>query len=92
MGNVLKKSNSNNIQEKEFKLLLLGTAYSGKSTIFKQVKDIYDERFSNEDRLSYKHIILCNIFYSIRGLCSLCENYQIEFENDKNRVMIFFIN
>ena len=50
------------------KLLLLGTGESGKSTIFKQMLQLYGTGFSDTDRDSYIHIIRNNIITSMQDL------------------------
>ncbi|CAG8826057.1 7731_t:CDS:2, partial [Gigaspora rosea] len=41
-------------KEKEYKILLLGSDESGKSTIVKQMKRIHQNGYSKEELLSYR--------------------------------------
>jgi len=47
--------------EKEIRVLLLGTGDSGKSTIIKQFKLIYGDKFNEEDKNHYKKVIHINL-------------------------------
>jgi len=55
-------------QQKIAKLLLLGAGESGKSTIFKQMKVIHGEGFTDEERMAYRGIIFSNIIYNMKTL------------------------
>ena len=50
------------------KILLLGPAEAGKSTLFKQMKQLYGEGFSAVDRQSHVVIILANLLRAMRAL------------------------
>jgi len=50
------------------KLLLLGAGESGKSTLFKQMNNIYGTGFPEEDRKNYEYIIYNNIISSMQAL------------------------
>eukprot|EP00298_Acanthocystis_sp_HF-20_P016081 c21369_g2_i5.p1 GENE.c21369_g2_i5~~c21369_g2_i5.p1 ORF type:complete len:348 (+),score=130.94 c21369_g2_i5:24-1067(+) len=54
---------------KTYKLLLLGTGESGKSAIFKQMKDIYGKKFSQEDLEHYRNVIHENVCEAMQLLC-----------------------
>jgi len=51
------------------KLLLLGAGESGKSTLFKQMIQIYGKGFSEKERRTYVSIIHSNVIASIKTLC-----------------------
>jgi len=51
------------------KLLLLGAGESGKSTLFKQMIQIYGKGFNEKDRKSYIPIVYRNIIACIQELC-----------------------
>ncbi|KAL2644211.1 hypothetical protein R1flu_011798 [Riccia fluitans] len=50
------------------KLLLLGAGESGKSTIFKQIKVLFQEGFADGERINYKTVIYVNVFQSMKIL------------------------
>jgi len=50
------------------KLLLLGPGASGKTTIYKQLVNLYGDKYDEEKLLSYKPIIYTNILFSIKQL------------------------
>ena len=53
---------------KEIKILLLGAGDTGKSTLAKQMRILYDQSFTKEDRITYKKFINVNIILSMRSL------------------------
>lgn len=55
------------------KLLLLGAGESGKSTLFKQMVNIYQQGYNDEDRKGFIPIIHNNVLTTIRTLCKQCE-------------------
>ncbi|CAM6098177.1 unnamed protein product [Calypogeia fissa] len=57
------------------KLLLLGAGESGKSTIFKQIKVLFQEGFADGERVNYKAVVHANCFESTKILL----DGQIEF-------------
>jgi GTPase SAR1 family protein len=79
-----KVSTKDKNSQKEIKLLLLGPGESGKSTVFKQVKMLYDEGYSQDDMLSYKSIIYANVIATIRALAESCIKNNIPFQNPDN--------
>jgi len=56
------------------KLLLLGAGESGKSTIFKQMKIIYGEQFTDEERLQQLPTIYSNVVVAIKILAEQAVN------------------
>lgn len=75
----LKKDKQNDI-----KLLLLGTGESGKSTFVKQMKILYGQGFSEEERKEYKLDIIQNVVEGIQTLIRGMESLKIEYENPIN--------
>lgn len=65
----------------EVKLLLLGAGESGKSTIAKQMKFIYLDGFTKEEKESYKSIIASNTVGSMRVLVSAAADMGLELTN-----------
>jgi len=59
--------------EQIHKLLLLGAGESGKSTLFKQMRSIYGQGFSDEDRKGYIHIVFQNIIGSLHTLIAMSQ-------------------
>jgi len=51
------------------KLLLLGAGESGKSTLFKQMINIYGKGFPEEERREYIQIIYSNVIGAMKTLC-----------------------
>ncbi|GKV00041.1 hypothetical protein SLEP1_g12800 [Rubroshorea leprosula] len=51
------------------KLLLLGSGESGKSTIFKQIKLLFQTGFDEAELKSYISVIHANVYQSIKILC-----------------------
>jgi guanine nucleotide-binding protein G(i) subunit alpha len=71
----------------EVKLLLLGAGESGKSTILKQMRLIYDNGYGIEERISYREIIFSNTFQSMRVLCEAMINLNISYGDDKTELL-----
>ena len=57
-------------QDKETKLLLLGTGESGKSTFAKQMKILHASGFSTDDRMSYRNVLFGNAIENMLSLIS----------------------
>jgi len=57
------------------KLLLLGAGESGKSTIFKQLTNMYGKGFPESERLTYSTVIHVNVLASIIVLADKAPNY-----------------
>jgi GTPase SAR1 family protein len=67
----------NNARDEEgqtHKLLLLGAGESGKSTLFKQMINIYGKGFTQKDRKAYVSVIYRNTLQSIEELVKQCQN------------------
>ena len=66
------------------KVLVLGTMESGKTTFVEQMKIIYGEGFSEEERLEFREIIFHNVLKSAKILAEARRRLQIPFENPSN--------
>jgi len=77
--------------EDEYKLLLLGTGESGKSTIAKQLRMIYQNGFSDDERRSYKDVIHSNVIISMRSLVLAVDRLGIQYSTPgaKERAAFF---
>jgi guanine nucleotide-binding protein G(i) subunit alpha len=64
---------------REFKLLLLGAGESGKSTIVKQMKIIYENGYSQDERIRYKKIIFKNVIDAIINILDAMEKLSVYF-------------
>ncbi|KAH8926064.1 G-alpha-domain-containing protein [Atractiella rhizophila] len=63
-----------NSLKKEVKLLLLGSANSGKSTFLRQIRLLYDQEGISQEKGSYRLVILLSIVQSVRALLSILES------------------
>lgn len=63
-------ADQNSVEEAVVKLLLLGTAESGKSTIFKQVQLLYSEEksFSAPEQAAFRHVLRVNAVESMQSI------------------------
>jgi len=84
------KMNQDQQQDEEIKkLLLLGAGESGKSTLFKQMIQIYGKGFPEDERRTYTPIIHNNIISSMKVLCSQAPQYGgVSEENEDIRKMV----
>jgi len=68
------------------KLLLLGAGESGKSTLFKQMIEIYGKGFPEAERRTFTSIIYNNIITSMKALCAHSDQYgPVDPENEAAR-------
>jgi len=67
------------------KILLLGPADAGKSTILKQFRYIYSDGISEEERKTYKRSIIWNTIESMFNMIEAANRYNYEYElNESN--------
>uniref|UniRef100_A0A6A7GE84 G protein, Alpha subunit family member n=1 Tax=Hirondellea gigas TaxID=1518452 RepID=A0A6A7GE84_9CRUS len=66
-------------QDMLYKLLLLGAGESGKSTLFKQMINIYGTGFSHEELVGYTNIVYNNIIAAMKTLLNESEALSHEF-------------
>jgi GTPase SAR1 family protein len=66
----------------EIKILLLGAGESGKSTIVKQMRILFDQGFSEDDRQTFKEIISSNVILSMRSLVMGLQEMAVEFSSE----------
>lgn len=82
--------------KKTIKLLLLGTGESGKSTFIRQMRILYNNGYSDEERRHHIKLIHENIFTSMQNLIAAMELLRIDFENieneTKNSKLIMCVN
>ncbi|KAL5584852.1 G-Protein alpha subunit [Fusarium odoratissimum] len=69
---------------KEVKLLLLGAGESGKSTVLKQMKLIYSQGFSKNEKLEWKPVIFSNIVQSFKVIAEAMNEHDLQFDNPDN--------
>lgn len=67
------------------KILLLGAAEGGKSTLVKQMKIIHNDGFSYDELLSFKPAVLDNLLGSMKYVLTGMGLLRINLENPKNR-------
>jgi len=77
---------------KEIKLLLLGTGESGKSTLFKQIKIIHHEGYTQDESIVFKDIIRSNILQSMKNLVAASQKLNIEIDTKESQVIASKIN
>jgi len=65
-------------EDNKYKLLLLGTGESGKSTIFKQFRIIYGTQKSDDDLRMYGVVVRSNAITAITKLCELVRELGFE--------------
>ncbi|XP_052072065.1 guanine nucleotide-binding protein G(o) subunit alpha-like [Mytilus californianus] len=72
-------------EQNVIKILLLGAAESGKSTLVKQMKIIHHDGFSNDELMSFKPAVLDNLLGSMKYVLTGMGLLRINLENPKYR-------
>ncbi|ELU00453.1 hypothetical protein CAPTEDRAFT_204897 [Capitella teleta] len=73
------------VEEGTVKLLLIGAAESGKSTLAKQIRIIHQKGFDMAERQSYKHLIHTNVLDSICAILKAMVQIGIPLDQSNNR-------
>ncbi|TDH02964.1 hypothetical protein EPR50_G00157900 [Perca flavescens] len=68
------------------KILMLGAAESGKSTLIKQIKIIHSHGFSKQELISFKHAVLDNLLTSMKFVLQGMGMLRINLANKKNKM------
>lgn len=74
-------------QKSVLKMLLLGAGESGKSTIFKQMKVINQDGYSETERREFKGIIYGNVFTSMKVLIDAFEKIDVVIPGDLDELI-----
>ena len=64
----------------------VGAGESGKSTILKQMKMIYAEGFTSNDRKQWRVVIFTNLINAFQTILSAMEEQEIPFTDPGNNV------
>ncbi|KAI8615279.1 G protein alpha subunit [Chytriomyces sp. MP71] len=70
------------------KILLLGTGETGKSTILKQMKLIHGVGFTDDERTTFRGVLILNIITSAKTLVKAMTSLQIPYGFDPSTVQI----
>uniref|UniRef100_A0A3Q3W1M1 Guanine nucleotide-binding protein subunit alpha n=1 Tax=Mola mola TaxID=94237 RepID=A0A3Q3W1M1_MOLML len=70
--------------KREFKLLLLGTGESGKSTFIKQMRIIHGKGYDEADRKGFSRLVFQNIVAAIQALISAMKTLHIDYIDERN--------
>ncbi|XP_037615072.1 guanine nucleotide-binding protein subunit alpha-11-like [Sebastes umbrosus] len=70
---------------REFKLLLLGTGGSGKSTFIKQMRIIHGRGYSDEDKRGFTRLVYQNIFTAMQAMIHAMNTLQILYKYEHNQ-------
>ncbi|XP_068435188.1 guanine nucleotide-binding protein G(o) subunit alpha-like [Clinocottus analis] len=68
------------------KILMLGAAESGKSTLIKQIKIIHSQGFSKQELLSFKPAVMDNLLTSMKFVLHGMGMLRINLANKKNKM------
>lgn len=71
-------------------LIKLGAGESGKSTIAKQMRIIFLEGFTEEERVHFKEVIYSNMLGSMISMLNAVNKFELQLE-DRNKVISMFI-
>ncbi|XP_067272280.1 guanine nucleotide-binding protein G(q) subunit alpha-like [Pseudorasbora parva] len=79
-------SEEKKIKPEEFKLLLLGTADSGKSTFMKQMRIIHGKGYTEHDRRCFAKLIIQNILGDVYFIIDAMNTLNIPYSNPHNKI------
>ncbi|XP_034048102.1 guanine nucleotide-binding protein G(q) subunit alpha-like isoform X2 [Thalassophryne amazonica] len=71
---------------REYKILLLGTGESGKSTFIKQMKIIHGRGYSDDEKRSFTRLVYQNIFTAMQAMIQAMNTLQIPYKHEHNKV------
>ncbi|KAM3849394.1 guanine nucleotide-binding protein G(q) subunit alpha-like [Diretmus argenteus] len=77
---------------REFKLLLLGTGESGKSTFIKQMRIIHGSGYSEEDKRGFTRLVYQNIFTAMQAMIHAMSTLQIPYKYEHNKAHASTVN
>ncbi|KAF7666470.1 hypothetical protein LDENG_00106620 [Lucifuga dentata] len=70
---------------REYKLLLLGTGESGKSTFIKQMRIIHGRGYSEEEKRTFARLVYQNIFTAMQAMIQAMNILQIPYQYQHNK-------
>ncbi|XP_053704440.1 guanine nucleotide-binding protein subunit alpha-11-like isoform X1 [Synchiropus splendidus] len=70
---------------RQYKLLLLGTGESGKSTFIKQMRIIHGRGYSEEDKRGFRRLVYQNIFTAMQAMVQAMEILKIPYRHELNK-------
>lgn len=77
---------------REYKLLLLGTGESGKSTFIKQMRIIHGRGYSDDDKRGFTRLVYQNIFTSMQAMVQAMHTLQIPYKYENNKANGNFVS
>ncbi|TMS39721.1 hypothetical protein L596_006204 [Steinernema carpocapsae] len=82
------KEEDNDYQDENYtvRLLLLGAAESGKTTLLEQIRMLYNQEFSEMELFHRKAFIYANIVQSLKIITRFMEKQDLIFSNSINKV------
>lgn len=63
-----------------------GAGESGKSTVLKQMKLIYTQGFSKNEKMEWKPVVFNNVVHSFRTIFEAMKELHVPFQNPENEV------
>ncbi|XP_073792709.1 guanine nucleotide binding protein (G protein), alpha 15 (Gq class), tandem duplicate 4 isoform X1 [Danio rerio] len=73
-------------ERREIKLLVLGSAESGKSTLLKQIKMSHGNGYSEDERRGFSKLVHQNIFLSMKTMTDAMSELRIPYTNPQNQI------
>lgn len=77
---------------REYKLLLLGTGESGKSTFIKQMRIIHGRGYTDEDKRGFTRLVYQNIFTAMQAMIQAMNALQIPYKYEHNKANASIVN
>jgi septin family protein len=76
----------------ECKVLLLGTSGSGKSTIVKQMRLIYQDGLCYDTKMSYREDIFFNLLHNAQAVAAAMHRFKVEPADPSNVVSFLLLS
>lgn len=64
---------------------IVGSGESGKSTIFKQMKIVYQEGYTREELISWKVTVYRNLIQSAQSIVNALNQFEYQLSTEKNQ-------
>ncbi|KAI6191065.1 hypothetical protein M3Y97_00187300 [Aphelenchoides bicaudatus] len=79
-------------ERRTIKVLLLGSADSGKSTIAKQMRILHSGGFNETELINYRYMVLTNMITAYHHLCRGCKSIGVVIKEEDRGIFDLYLN